>query len=166
MRLYELAAEHELLLELAESAEPGDAALAAALEDVTAAIEQKCGGIGRVLAQLDADAAACANEAERLKTKALRISGNAENLRAYVLHQMVARNIEKVEGDTFTFKLVLNPERVEVDNIAIVPPEFKKTKVVETTAVDKRAVLKAYDGGRGECVPGTSIHRGQRLVIK
>jgi hypothetical protein len=164
--LYELAAEYEQLLQLAEDAEPGDAALADALGDVAQAIEQKCGGIGRVLAQLDADAAACANEAERLKTKALRISGNAENLRAYVLHQMVARGIEKVEGETFTFRLQLNPERVEVTNLNIVPPEFKRTKVVETTSVDKRAVLKAYDGGRGEVVPGCVIERGQRLVIK
>jgi hypothetical protein len=164
--LYELASEYEQLLQLAEEAEPGDATLAAALGDVAEAIEHKCAGIGKVLAQLDADAAACAAEAERLQTKAKRYSGNAENLRAYVQHQMVARGIEKVEGETFTFKLQLNPERVEVTNINIVPPEFKKTKVVETTSVDKRAVLKAYDGGRGEIVPGTVIERGQRLVIK
>jgi hypothetical protein len=164
--LYELTAQFEQLLQLAEEHEPGDALLAAALEDAAEAIEQKCAGIGKVLAQLDADAAACAAEAERLQTKAKRYSGNAENLRAYVQHQMIARGIQRVEGESFEFKLVLNPERVEVDNISIVPPEYVKTKVVETTSVDKRAVLKAYDGGRGECVPGTSIHRGQRLVIK
>lgn len=165
MRLYELAQEYELLLSLAEEAEPGDAALTAALGDVADAIEQKCAGIGKVLAQLDADAGACATEAERLNAKAKRISGNAENLRAYVQHNMVARGIEKVEGETFTFKLVLNPERVEVDNLAIVPAEFKKTKVVESTAADKRAILASFTK-TGECVPGTRIERGQRLVIK
>jgi hypothetical protein len=60
---------------------------------------------------------------------------------------------------------VQNPERVEVDNLAIVPAEYKKTKVVETTAVDKRAVLDAYKR-TGECISGTRVERGQRLVIK
>jgi hypothetical protein len=165
MRLYELAFEFEQLLQLAEESEPGDEALAAALGDVTAAIEHKCAGIGKVLAQLDADAAACASEAERLQTKARRFVGNAENLRAYVQHNMLVRGIDKIEGETFTFKLVQNPERVEVDNLAIVPAEYKRTKVVETTSVDKRAVLDAYKRN-GECIVGTRIERGQRLVIK
>jgi hypothetical protein len=165
MRLYELTAQFEQLLQLAEEHEPGDALLAAALEDAAQAIEQKCAGIGKVLAQLDADAAACASEAERLQTKARRFVGNAENLRAYVQHNMLVRGIDKIEGETFTFKLVQNPERVEVDNLAIVPAEYKRTKVVETTSVDKRAVLDAYKRN-GECIVGTRIERGQRLVIK
>jgi Siphovirus Gp157 len=166
VRLYELAAEYERLLELAEECEPGDAALTAALGDVEAALEHKCAGIGRVLAQLDADAGACATEAERLRDKAQRLAANADNLRAYVLHSMTSRGIERVEGGTFSFRVALNPERVEVDSIDLVPPEYKNTKTTVTVAVDKRAVLKAYDGGRGECIAGTRVERGQRLVIK
>jgi hypothetical protein len=166
VRLYELTESYSRLLELAQDCEPGDAALAAALGDTGEALEQKCIGIGKVLAQLDADAAACATEAERLSVKAQRFARNADNLRAYVLHSMTTRGIEKIKAETFEFRVVLNPERVEVDSIELVPAEYRKTKVVETTTVDKRAVLKAYDGGAGEVVPGCRIERGQRLAIK
>jgi hypothetical protein len=165
VKLYELTAEFEQLRALAEDAEPGDESLAAAIEDVTTAIEQKAAGIGQVLAQLDADADACDVEIKRLTAKKRRVATNAENLRAYVQHQMVSRDIQAIKGGTFSFALVQCPPRVVVTDEKLVPPEFIRTKTER--AVDKVAVLAAYGKrGEGEIVPGTEVVRGVRLQIK
>jgi hypothetical protein len=163
VKLYELTAELEQLRALAEDAEPGDAALAAAIEDATAAIEQKAAGIGQVLAQLDADADACDVEIKRLTAKKRRVATNAENLRAYVQHQMVSRDIQSIKGGTFSFALVQCPPRVVVTDAKLVPREFIRTKT--ETSIDKVAVLATFSKS-GEIVPGTSVEKGVRLQIK
>jgi len=162
MRLYELTAEYERLLSIAEECEEG-ADIHAALSSVEAAIEAKGAGIAAVLASLDGEAQACAAECERLSAKKRRLERNAEHLRQYVLSNMQAKGITKIKAATWTFSVVQNPERVVVDDIDSVPSDVLKTKTEVT--VDKTAVLRRYRD-HGECVPGTHVERGVRLAIK
>lgn len=163
MKLYELTAEYEQLLELAENNESDVGPLALAIEDIHAQIQTKCAGIVKVLATLDGDAEACAKEAKRLSDKQKRLEANAEHLRGYIQRQLVDHGILKLKAETFSITVVENPERVVVVNESAVPAEYKRTKT--EVLLDKKAILAAYKA-HGECVPGTSIERGVRLLIK
>jgi hypothetical protein len=163
VRLYELTAVYEHLLLLAENAD-SDSDVLAELEHIEHAIEEKGAGIAAVLANLDADAQACATEEKRLAARRARFERNAESLRRYVHVQMEGRGIQRIAAGTFSFALKRCPPSVEVIDEARVPEGFKRKK--QSEAVDKAAVLAAWRE-HGECVPGTRIVDDRtRLEIK
>jgi hypothetical protein len=168
VRLYELTAEYERLLQLASDPDPDEddvEGITEALATIGAQLEQKAAGIGAVLAQLDAEASVLRQEEQRLSVKRRRIELNAERLREYVCEQMRARNIESIHGGTFCLKLKQCPPSVVVDNLASVPPEYLRHKPAPAPEVDKQKVLKAMREC-GEFVPGTRVQSGVRLVVK
>lgn len=165
MRLYELSEEYEQLLEIAEETDISGPELAQRLELVGAKLEQKCAGIAKVLATLDAQAAAYETEAARLAAKSSRATKKAKRLREYVRASLHERGVRKLQSETFSFSIVSCPAHVEVDDISKVPSEYIRKKVVEEVSVDKRAVLSAFEDC-GVFTPGTRVERSVRLVIK
>lgn len=169
MRLYELTSEYDQLLRLASEPSDGDQdrsdMLAAAVESIEAQLEQKCVGIAKVLATLEAERDAFVVESQRLTEEAKRRDKAAERLREYVRVNMRDRGIREIGSPLFHFKLIDNPPRVDVKDESKVPESFLRRKVVESVAVDKKAVLKAFTDD-GEVVPGTEVVRDVRLQIK
>lgn len=166
MRLYELTQEYEHLLALAAAGEGEQLPdLLTQVDAIEAQLEQKCAGIGKVLATLDAEVDAYSTEAQRLIAEAERRSKSAARLREYVRVNMRDRGITEISSPLFKFKLINCPESVVVENEAAVPDEYKRKKVVESVAVDKKAVLAAYKVD-GECIAGTRVVRDVRLQIK
>lgn len=161
MRLYELGAEFERLHELMESDASEDVAVA--LAAIQEQLVTKAAGIASLIASMDAEASAYAAEVARLTARRKRVVSHTEKLTEYVRSNMEARGIQKLQGGTFTFSIVSNPESVVVDNIDLVPDEYKRTKT--EVSADKRAILDAYNT-QGECISGTTITRTTRLQIK
>jgi Siphovirus Gp157 len=165
VKLYELASEYERVLDLAVNSSADLDELAEAMESIEAQLEQKCAGIGKVLATLDAERDAYIAEAERLANEAERRNKSAQKLREYVRVNMRDRGITEIKSPLFAFKLINCPPRVDVKDQALVPEPYLRRKVVESVAVDKAAVLKAFKDD-GEIVPGTEVLQDVRLQIK
>lgn len=170
MRLYDLTTEYQALLEIAErdgGNEP-DAdhglELSDALTKLEGDIETKAAGIAKVLANLDADAAAYGAEERRLAARRKTAEGNAERLRSYLRACMQQLGACSIKGATFSITLSPGPDKVEVDDMAaLAGTEFLRTKTV--VEPDKHAILAAYKQ-HGEMVPGTRIVPTTRLVIR
>jgi hypothetical protein len=157
MKLYELTADFAALAAMEED----DIDVSAALNALTVALEDKCAGVVRVLATIDAEAEALKAEEKRLADKRKTRENRAKALRDYVKAAMTAGDIRKIETPLATFSLKDGPPRVVVNDEMLVPEAYTRT-VVE---IDKAAILDAFKRD-GECVPGTSIERSKALTIK
>jgi phage host-nuclease inhibitor protein Gam len=157
VKLYQLSEQYALLEELAESGEDVAEELAA----LTDAIDEKGSALARVLATLKADASALREEEHRLSARRKAIEANAERIRDYLRANMEHCGIHKIRSPAFTITLQTSPERVEVERMDELPPEYVRTK----REPDRAAILAAYKL-HGECVPGTRIERGMTLVIR
>lgn len=162
MRLYELAARYDQLLSLAEEGDDSDE-LVAALDAQLEAIDQKGSNIAIMLRTLDAEAEAVKAEEQRLTAKRKRLEKNAEKLREYLRANMTACGITRIKSDVFSISLSEGPMRVVITDPDAVPPEYRRTKTVSEP--DKTAILGVYTV-EGECVPGTRVERGTRLMIR
>ena len=159
MKLYELAGDYRRLQDLAEEGEDlGDAL--ACLQD---SIELKALNVCRVIAQLEADAAAADRESTRLRTRTATAIGQADRLRAYLRECMRATGITKIKGPEFAISLSEGKPRVEITKIEDVPAEYLRTKT--TCEPDKVRILEAYKVN-GECVPGCEIVPTTTLRIR
>ena len=157
MRLYELTTDFAVLAAMDED----DIDVSLALDALTVALEDKCAGVVRVLATIDAEAEALKAEEKRLADKRKRRENRAKELRDYVKDAMKAGDIRKIETPLATFSLKDGPPRVVVVDEMLVPETYTRT-IVE---IDKAAILEAFKRD-GECVPGTSIERSKALTIK
>lgn len=155
-RLYELTAEYADLLRAAEDGDDVTDALALCGES----LEHKAMGIAHVIRELDADVHAISVELKRLAARIKARESAAKRLREYVVQSMRAAKLSTIRAPARTLTIVRR-ERVEIDDIKLVPAEFLRA-AVEAKKLD---IKEAYDL-RGECVPGTHIGETFSLEIR
>jgi hypothetical protein len=159
--LYALAASYQQLLEQAEEGGDVEAALAS-LDD---AIQAKCLGIVRVLAQLDADEAAASAEAVRLAGRAKAFAGSAEKLRQYLKDSMKQAGITRVKSPAFSITTCPGQPKVVITDVKKVPPELMRQPKVPDKEPDKVAILK-WHTATGEVPPGCDIVETTKLMVR
>lgn len=76
------------------------------------------------VAKLDADAAACKVELDRLQKRKKSLEAQAERLRDYAIRSMRATGITRIEAPTVTLALRDNPESVVIENESLIPPDL------------------------------------------
>ena len=116
---------------------------------------------GHAILNLEAMAAAAKAEKERLANLQKFYDTTVERLRTAMIAAMKATGKEKVETPTMRLSL-RHTTATEVDDIALLPSEFKTTKVEEVA--DKTAIKKAIQSG--EDVPGAHLVDNVSLQIK
>lgn len=87
-----------------------------------------------------------------------------DNIKSRLKHAMETLVLPDIHGFEYSLRLVVNPPAVVIDDEAKLPLEFVSTEVKSVTKIDKRAILDAIKEGRE--VPGASVERAKRLVIK
>lgn len=159
MRLYELTAEFDALMQRSEEGEDVEAALATLQGD----LEHKAGGVVRVLRNLEADADAYGAEEKRLTARRKTAEAQIERLREYMRSCMASAGITRIKCGSFSVTLSPGQERVEIVDIDKIDPKFVRTKT--TRDADKRALLADYKA-TGEIQPGVEIHETTTLRIR
>lgn len=159
MKLYELTG---ALADLS-SMDLNDEAVKNSLEAIQGDFNDKAIAIIKLTENMTADTTAIDAEIDRLKARKQVIENRKKSLREYLLHNMEACNITKIECPLFTASLRKGVESVEIEDQSKLPDEFVTVEVV--TKPDKnliKAKLKA-----GEDVPGATLKRGATtLTIK
>ncbi len=159
MKLYELTG---ALADLS-SMDLNDEAVQNSLEAIQGDFNDKAIAIIKLTENMTADTTAIDAEIDRLKARKQVIENRKKSLREYLLHNMEACNITKIECPLFTASLRKGVESVEIEDQSKLPDEFVTIEVV--TKPDKnliKAKLKA-----GEDVPGATLKRGATtLTIK
>ena len=162
--LYELVNyRHELEL-LSDSGEIPPERIADTLEALEGDIKEKAVAVAAFTRNLDANADAVREAAKQMLSRADRIEKRAENIRAYLLFQMQAASISKIECPWFTLAVRKNPPSVVVDDEALIPPEFIVQPPPPSARPDKDAIKR--DLRAGTEVPGAHLFAAERLEIR
>ena len=163
-KLYELTGQYETLmgaLETSEDLKPEDFELA--LGQLKDNIEEKAINVGKAILSYDAEALIVKAEVLRLNLRAQRAENLADHLRRYLKSEMEGVGMLKIKRPEFTISVVQNPPRVNVLDVALLPPEFFRI-IPETLQVDKRLILEKAK--LGETPLGVAIEASTRLSIK
>lgn len=156
-RLYDLGTEYEELERLIDEGEDVSTELAL----IEGAIEDKAAKIAHVLANLDADIDGFDAELKRLAARKAAAVANKERLRTYVRGCMEKAGVRRIMSRAFSVSLQNGNEHVVIVDEKLIPEAYWRVK----KEVSKSGILDAYKT-TGECVPGTRIERGTKLIIR
>jgi hypothetical protein len=166
--LFSLVEQHRSLLALAESeTDIPEEVIRDTLEGLTGEVQAKAQSVARFIANQEAMAEAIDNAAASMTIRAKRLRARTAYLKQYLLTNMQAAEISKIESPELVVSLKKNPPSVVVFDEALVPAEFKRTPPPAPPPVpvpDKTAIKEALKAGTD--VPGCRLEQGMRVEIK
>jgi hypothetical protein len=113
---------------------------------------------------LSVEAAGQAEAAKRMADRAKGTEKRAEGLLEYARVTMQATGVPEVSTDEWAAKLARKPPSVQIQDAALIPPEFMRTPEPPPPAPDKAAIAQALK--LGQAVPGCELVQGFRLAVK
>jgi hypothetical protein len=162
IKLYDLTADYLAALDaLAEIEDLPPEAIADTLEGITGAWEDKALNVARYVRNLEAEAAAIEEARKRMDARAKATANQAARLKAYLKAELERTGL-KPKAPDLALRLQNNPQCVSIDDVALIPEDYRRSETVETILrAEIAAALKA-----GEPIPGARLVRSQRLVIQ
>lgn len=143
-------------LELANNDELDPQAIADTLEAIGGSIKEKAVSLADWALDLDGTADKIDAAIARLEAKKRQVKARRESLNNYLLANMVASGIKKIQCDLFTITLLDGRDLVAIGDEKLIPDEFLNVKT--TITPDKTAIAKAIKEGRE--VSGASLQKG------
>jgi Siphovirus Gp157 len=164
LSLYELTNQYRALLDLADSDDLPQEVIRDTLEGLAGSIEDKAVAVAKFIRNLEVHADAIDVCAANMNQRANRIRKRAERVRAYLLFNMQAASVTKVECPEFVITRRENPPAVCLREGVELPAEFMVTPEPPPPKPDKKKLADALK--RGEQIDGAWLERGERLDIK
>ena len=162
--LYQLVNHQREFQLLAEEIDLAPEVVRDTLEALEGDIQAKAYSVAAFSRNLDASAEAIRAAARRMLDRADRIEKRAEGVRQYLLFNMQAAGITRIEHPEFVLAVKKNPPAVVIDEDAELPPQYLKTPEPPPPRPDKAAIAKALKAGA--VVPGAYLTYSDRLEIK
>jgi hypothetical protein len=162
--LYQLAAEYRDAAERMADLDLPAEVIADTLEGLAGDIEVKATNTAQMVRNIEtlAEQIKAAEKAMAERRKALE--ARADWLRSYLLANLIAAGISKVESPWFSLTVRQNPPSVALDDVSLIPTDYWRAVLPPPPAIDKVAIKAAIEAGHD--VPGARVVRGQRLDIK
>ena len=164
MKLYELSVQHQQLMKLDGSDDIPAEVIRDTLEGLEGEIQDKAHSIAQMIENLDAEADAIMEASKALRERSCRVTRRAEEMRGYLMFQLLACGMQKLKFTEFTISVRDNPEAVRINDDAEIPAQFMVTPEPPPPAPDKKALKAALKDGAE--IKGVWLERGQRLEIK
>lgn len=166
MKLYELTAQYRALetLEVSEDLPPD--VIRDTLEGLTGELQDKATNVAMFIRNLESTAEAIDEAAETMRKRGARLRERAQSLQQYLLLNMQACGITKIESPFFTLAVKKNPPTVIVTDEEAIPAEYMVTPdppPPPPKRPDKKAIAVALKAGQE--VPGAYSERFERLEI-
>lgn len=162
--LYQLVADYRHLQTLEDPELPEDV-VRDTLEGLEGEITVKATNVARFIANQEAFADAVEEAARAMAERAKRLRRRADHIRQYLLAQMQASGIERIEAPEFTLAIRKNPPSVIVDSVGELPDEYlAPPPPPPEPRPDKKLIAAAIRAGTP--VPGAHLEQSVRLEIK
>ena len=162
--LYELAAEYRDKLEKLYDTNLDQQTIDDTLESESGALQTKATNIGFVIRNMagvaDMKEAAAADLLNQVKA----IRKREKYLEEYLLRNMQACAITKIESPVLTISLRNNPPKVVIDDPEAVPIEYWRQPAMPSPEIDKKAISEALKAG--EVVEGAHLESGVSVVFR
>jgi hypothetical protein len=163
LALYELAREYQQLNELVEPDIPAEL-IRDVLDGIQGQIEVKAANVAKFIRNLEASAEAIEEAASALKKRAQARRNRADSIRAYLLMNMQATGVTRIEAPEFTLAIRKNPEAVVISELAVIPESYMVQPEPPPPRPDKKALKEAIKAGAH--VEGVWLQSGERLEIR
>jgi hypothetical protein len=164
LKLYELTQQHRQLETLMDSEELPAEVIRDTLEALEGEIQAKATSVAHLVLNLENFSDQIAAMAEATKKRSERIQRRAESIRSYLLLNMQASGIKKIESPEFTIAVQANPPGVEIEDDAVLPERFMVTPEPPPPRPDKKALIAALKAG--EEIKGAWLRTGEHLRIR
>ncbi len=162
--LYELTAAYSDLQNRLDDPDADEQQLTLWLDECSGALQEKCTDIAKVIGNLEATATAIADAEIRMNARRKAIENRIKSIKAYVLRNMQAADIHKIECPEFKISRQKNPASVIIDDEAAIAISYWRQPETPPPSIDKRAILD--DIKNGVIVAGAHSEQTERLVIK
>lgn len=162
--LYQLATEYQQqFYQLAELDLP-DEVVTDTLEAMEGDIQVKAANVAMFVRQLEHTAEGIKAAEKVMKARREAIEKRAQRVSQYLLQNLQACGITKIEHPMLRVSVRANPEAVDVFDAAQVPAEYLRQPEVPPPAPDKTAIKEALTSGAD--VPGCRLTRSNRIELK
>lgn len=162
--LYQLTADYRAVADKLAELDLDEDTIRDTLESLSGDLEEKAVNVAMAVRNMESDAAAIKEAEAQMAQRRKALEARAERIKAYLLDNMQAAGISKIECPYFRLSVRDNPPSVEVYELGIVPAEYMVQAPPPPPSLDKRAIGDALKAGVD--VPGCQLKRGKRLEIK
>jgi hypothetical protein len=162
--LYELAAEFRATADQLADLDLPPEVVADTLESISLPLEQKAVQVAAFARNLEATAEQIKAAEKQMADRRKSMESRAKWLRDYLMRNMQACGIEKIEHPLFRLAVRENPPAAVIDSEQQIPLDYIRQPEAPPPVLDKALIRKALMDGFD--VPGAHLERGMRLEIK
>lgn len=163
LTLYELASEFRHTADLLADMELDEQTVRDTLEAAAFPVEQKCAHVAAFIRNMEATADQIKQAEKQMADRRKAMEGRASSIRKYLLDNMQACGMTKIEHPMFSISVRSNPESVQIEDERLVPQDYLR-EIPAKYELDKVLIKQALKDGYD--VPGARLNRSQRLEIK
>jgi len=158
--LYELTAEYRAVQALADDGEVSEQAIVDTLDALEMEISKKAEGVLAIMTNVEAAIPAIDEQIKRLQAMKKAAENRSAWFKGYLLTNMQAMDISKIECPLFKITRVKGRQVVNVADESQVPDYYMVTKII--SAPDKKKLLA--DLKAGAVIPGAEIVIGSESL--
>lgn len=162
--LYEIAAEYRAAVEQLADLDLPPEVVADTLEGLAGDMETKSTNVAMFIRSLEATAEQIKQAEAAMKARRQSIETRAERVREYLLTNMQACGIQKIECPWFKLSVRQNPASVVITDPGAIPSNLYVYPEAPEPFPDKKGIKAAIEAG--EEIRGAHLERGTRLEIK
>jgi chromatin segregation and condensation protein Rec8/ScpA/Scc1 (kleisin family) len=134
------------------------------LESMGGDLEAKATNVAMFVRNLESLADQIKQAEASMAARRKAIETRADNVREYLLSNMLRTGISKIESPYFKIALRNNPPSVVVDDPSLIPAKYMRQAEPPAPAPDKKEIKAAIEFG--ENVPGARLVTKQSVTIK
>lgn len=136
----------------------------AAIDTIDGALKDKATNVGMFIRNLEATADAIKAAEGAMSDRRRAIENRVKSIKAYVLRNMEAAGITKIECPLFVLSIRNNPLSVVVDDEKQIPADYMRQPEPPAPEPDKKKILE--DIKQGVVIDGVHTEQRKSLVIK
>ena len=164
IKLYEIVADFKAVEALESSDDLPEQVIRDTLEGLTGDLQVKAANICKFVRNLEVNADVIDDAAKQMQARANRLRKRADSVKNYLLFNLQATGITKIEAPEFIISVRNNPESVRIMEGAQIPDEYLVTPEPPPPRADKAAIKAALKAGKH--IDGCYLDAGQRIEIK
>jgi hypothetical protein len=162
--LYEISSEYRESLAALNDLDLDAQTIADTLESISGDLTMKCTNVGFVIRNMEALSAQIKDAEAAMAARRKALEARADHVREYLLRNMLACDMQKIESPYFTLSVRTNPPKVVIDDPEAVPVEYWRQPPVPAPEIDKKAIAAKIKAGGS--VAGSHMDSGKSLSIK
>lgn len=164
LTLYEMATEFRQTAELLADMDLDPQTITDTLEAAAFPVEQKCAQVAAFIRNMEATAEQIKQAEKQMAERRKAMENRAEHIRDYLLHNMQACGMTKIEHPLFKIAIKQNPESVVIEDERQIPVDYMRFPELPPPVPDKALMKQAMKDGY--TIPGAKLVRTQRVEIK